>query len=457
MKNLYVKSILFHFIFGFLPSLLLFLYGAYLLKDYIASGLVPSFIQVTTNSPKYFLSLSFLIIWIFFYIVLFSFKLLKINYKKEIFSIFILFVISIPVFISGPFFQPPSDPVFHSGLVWDFLNKNEFNYINRAIIIKSIFASLNYLTTPMEFVSKIRLVLALHIISSAMMILSTYISSRLFGLNLKWAIFSTILFIVFFGTSFFGFIGYYSLAPASVNFAFYWLISSLLFRSILIYKVNKNFFFSKFFLVSVIGISLTPIMYYSHRQEAGFFFFVYFLSIVVLLIKILYRSKLKPIIKIIILGFVFLILFFPNSIFLNSKNPIFVVKEFETYGEHTFDFYPWLFGNIFEKRAKETFGILGFIPIIVFLGVFFYNRIMKRILSEKEGMFYFEMLPGLLPFWIILLPLNLYIWIKGAHSGVFWRFAYTSFFWVSIGCIFQRMETKLNFSISKFWNRCFHS
>ncbi|NUM42165.1 MAG: hypothetical protein HUU45_11115 [Leptospiraceae bacterium] len=457
MEKIKIRNIFLHTIFGIFPVFLLFLYGVYLLKDFIASGLIPSFIQITANSPKYFLSLSFLVIWIFFYIVLFSFKLLKANYKKEIFSIFILFVISIPVFLSGPFFQPPSDPIFHSGLVWDFLDKNEFNYINRAIIIKSIFASLNYLTTPIEWVSKSRLVLALHIISSAMMILSTHISSRLFGLNLKWAIFSTILFIVFFGTSFFGFIGYYSLAPASVNFAFYWLISSLLFRSILIYEVGKNFFYSKFFLVSVLGISLTPIMYYSHRQEAGFFFFVYSLAIVTLLIKFLYKSTLKPIIKKIILGFVFLILFFPNSILLNSKNPIFVVKEFETYGEHTFGFYPWLFGNIFEKRAMETFGILGFIPIVVFLGVFFYNRIVNRSLSKKEGMFYFEMLPGLLPFWIILFPLNLYIWIKGAHSGVFWRFAYTSFFWVSIGCIFQRMETKLNFSIGKFWNRCFHS
>jgi hypothetical protein len=60
------------------------------------------------------------------------------------------------------------------------------------------------------------------------------------------------------------------------------------------------------------------------------------------------------------------------------------------------------------------------------------------------------MLPGLMPFWILLIPLNVLIWAKTiSASEVFWRLTYTTQFWISIAYLLQIIEPKVTLFIRR--------
>ncbi|MBK8352453.1 MAG: hypothetical protein IPL21_12445 [Saprospirales bacterium] len=199
--------------------------------------------------------------------------------------------------------------------------------------------------------------------------------------------------------------------------------------------------------ISLLGFFLTPILYYNHKQEAGFLLFVYILAYSIFIVKSLsitnglYRYKTKSIIL------MALVLFFPFGLFnqIGMDNPFFSVNGLVSLKEHiSTNSIFWILGNLNGPRVFDTLGLLGFAPFFVFIYFIFRRKKMKRVLDGKENTFLLAMLPGLLPFWIILIPLNVVIWMKGINMSteVFWRFCYFSQFWISISYIFFRIESK---------------
>jgi len=446
------KNALLHFSLGVFPFFLLFVTGVYYLQFYQKNDILKN---IPSNHPLAYFSLSFLIILAFSYLIFLSLRMLRSNLKKEFIAISAMLALCSPVLFLGPFFQPPSDPIFHAGLMWDFTELNYFDTVNRALVTKSLFACFRFFIVSVDWESRLQLVLFFHMFTIGCLLLSSYFSARLTGLNFKWAIFSTLTLVLFFGTSQFGFLSYYSLAPASINIAFYWLVAALIFRSILMYHINEPLFSSGFFYICILGIFLLPILFYNHRQEAGFLAFIFLLAFIILVFKILSKRNIGILNTQKFTAAILLILFFPNSFLVNSKIPFLSIGNIAEYEASISGLSsPWVIGNIFGPRVFDTLGVIGLVPLVFCFGYFIYNRIFLRTFSNRENSFYVTMIPGLLPFWIIFIPFNMLVWLKGTKtSEVFWRFCYLTQFWISIAWIGYKLEGKINPKIKKFWNK----
>ena len=436
-----------HLFMGLFPSLLLFLYSLFLLKVFNRIGILGDNFNYSTSNPISFIGISFLVFSLFGYIIYLAFLELKIRNKEDFYIItFLIFFVSIISINRGPFFQPPSDPIFHSGLLWDYLDANTFDLENRALITKSIFATIYFFSEPTSWLSRFRVILSIHTICILFLIISCYVSSRLYGLTPKWSFFSSLIFILFFGTNQFSYISYYSLAPTSINLSFVWLISALLLRNTFHFRMEAFHFF-KIIYISFIGFLLTPLFYYNHKQESGFLFFVYFLTYnIVILRTFSFKNRLQRFKKWFLL-LMFLILFFPFGLLskLGAQNPFYTLEKLNSLKDHiSTGSFLWIFGNINGPRVFDTLGILGFAPLIVFLFLILNKNFLKKALSGEKNTFILAIIPGLLPFWIILIPFNLFIWMKGISmsSEVFWRFCYLSQFWISISYFLYKLEKK---------------
>lgn len=436
-----------HLMFGFLPAFILFIYGLFLLRVFHRIGIFPANHVYSSANPISYIIISFTVLFIFLYFIYLAFFELKIRDTKDFYAIlFLIILVCIVAVGRGPFFQPPSDPIFHSGLMWDYLGANTFDTENRAIITKSIFATMYFFSDPILWSSRLNIVLAIHTICILFLIISCYVSSRLYGLNFKWSFFSSFVFSLFFGTNQFSYLSYYSLAPTSINLSFVWLISSLLFRNAFHFRVSI-FHYLKISYISSIGLLITPMLYYNHKQEAGFLLFVYFLAYSIFISKSLsIKSSLLRYRKKIIL-LLLLILFFPFGLLsrIGAQNLFYSMDGFNSLKEHiSTDSILWIFGRVNGPRVFDTLGLLGFAPLIVMAILIFKKNFLKRVFEGKENTLMLAFIPGLLPFWIILVPLNLIIWMKGISmsSEVFWRFCYLTQFWISISYFFYRIESK---------------
>lgn len=441
-----------HLIWGLIPSIMLFFVGIYYIRLYHNNKYFQNPNIFNSSFPISYLFLTFLIIILFLYLIFYSFILLKSKIKNEFLCIFLLIIICIPIIMRGPFFQPPSDPLFHAEVMWDFLEKNTFDQENKALILKSIFATFYLIYNPDTWSSRINLLLYFHFFSITILITSLYVSARLYGLNLKWAIFSVLVFVLFFGTNLFSYISYYSLAPSSINMSFIWVISALLFKSIFKGMIFLRSHIYKIIYIYIIGALVTPILYYNHKQEAAFLFFNFYLAGIIIIFNIIKKKRItnKNLLILIILS----ILFVPSS-FLSEHNitiKIFNKQMFEYFSSHISDYgTPWYFGKLNGPRVLDTLGLLGFLPLVAILLNFIYSKSYFIIHNKTKNSFYLAMIPGLLPFWIILIPLNLIIWMKGLNMTleIFWRFCYMTQFWISIGYIFYKFEIPAMKSIKR--------
>lgn len=449
------KNSLLHFSLGVFPFFLLFVIGVYYLRFYQKNDILKN---IPSNHPLAYFSLSFLIILAFSYLIFLSLRMLRSNLKKEFIAISVMLVFCSPLFFLGPFFQPPSDPIFHAGLMWDYLDANTFDSENRAIITKSIFAFIHFCSNQNSWSSRFNSILTIHIICQLFLIVSCYVSSRLYGLNLKWALFSCFIFILFFGTNQFSYLSYYSLAPTSINLSLVWLISALLLNKIFHHRV-ANFDYSEIFYFLLLGLLLTPILYYNHKQEAGFLLFVFLLSFLLIFFKAFPKSFSGY--RNLIFLFLAIVLFFPFGLFIKFQIPIpfFSLAGLNSLQENiSTSSILWIFGKFNGPRVLDTLGLLGFAPLFVFAILLLKRNFLRQILHGKKNNFLLAVIPGLLPFWIILIPLNLMIWMKGISmsSEVFWRFCYLTQFWVSISFFLYRIESKMTPKLLRLLNKVNH-
>ena len=438
-----------HLLWGIIPAILLSAIGTIISFEkrgvfLIKSGSITRFYTLSTLTVLIFLS--------FTYLIFSAFRQFKKKYPQEIRAIVIVCVLSFPLTLVGPFFQPPSDPIFHADLLWDSMEANIFDYGNRAYINKAIFATvLEFIDLDFWF-SRLNAILIFHCITTLLLILSAYSSSRLYGLSPKWSFFSLILMILFFGTDRFSYFTYYSLAPSSINMSFYWLLSALFFNGILRPNKITSEEFWKVFLLFLIGLLLLPILFYSHIQEVGFLFYTYMFSFIFLSFRISESKELNIIRKYFWIPFLILIFFFPFAFGkIYSKMSVFSKMSIEKdYSLFTDYWVSLIFGKWNGHRIFDTLGIMGFMPLVF---IVFYLLLYKfHILhtGKEAKKFFLGMLPGVIPFLILLVPLNMIIWIKSVNNPeLTWRLTYMSQFWISIAYFFSMLEPLFSVHLMK--------
>lgn len=436
-------KILFHIVFGLIPFFFLFNLG--LEKNNILfpkgkiGNLIPDGLTV------------FLYLAVFIYLILMSVAHFRGSVRKELFIVLIIGIILAPTIYQGPFFQPPSDPVFHADVLWDYMGENAFDYSNRGFINKSIFYILFHLfQEPVNWTFRMNLIYLFHYITNIAMISAVYFSSRLYGLNKKWSFVSVILMVLFFGTDRFSYFTYYSLAPSGINMPFYWLISALVINATL--KINEITIksTSKIIYIYILGIALIPLIYYNHKQEAGFLLYIYMLAFLIFILKLIQIKKWHLFRNYFLIPVVVTVLFFPFALYFKifPKLLLFSIEYVEKFSLHVSSYGGlWILGRLNGPRILETLGVIGFLPlvfvIILILVKSFLNSLKNNIIIRKVSWELF--IPGLLPFWILLIPFNLMVWISLVPATeTFWRACFATQFWITVSYIFSIFETRAN-------------
>lgn len=431
---------LLNFIWGFLPVTYLFLVALSKFKLIFFLGLFENSYSISIN-----------VLLSFSYLLYLGIKSFRYKSKYDTFSLLLLLIILLPIIWNGPFFQPPSDPLFHAELLWDSFNDTGFNIANRDFIGKNIFKFFYSIFSPTTLKERVFILHSLHGLSAILMGLSVYFSSRIYGLPPRWSFFSAIVMFGFFGTDRFSFLGYYSLAPASLNFAFTWLLFALLFKKV--YSKEKVFqkYFIQILLLLFYTILLIPILAYNHYQEVVFLCF----GFVFLFFGFLYRNlgiwkNAKYYFYILFLG----ICFFPIAILQKYKISIPRLNEWgeiDYFFQGLYSYYktPWIFFRVSAPRLWDTLGLMGIIPIFIFSILL----IQLLVFRSKRNFFYKLrfIIPAILPFWIYLIPINLFVWLSiMPYSGeVFWRATYMSQYWITIAFLFYQAEKWIYLKFSR--------
>ncbi|MCP5503330.1 MAG: hypothetical protein H7A25_25755 [Leptospiraceae bacterium] len=426
---------------GWIPIIILFIYGLEKNNFLIEWGSSSKYFSYTTILISFILSITYL------YKLIFSFKFSK---KEGLYSFFLVISFVFLIGLLGPFFIPPADTIYHLNVLWDFLFfKTTKDYPNREFIGKIIFESISFFAQPVKWNERLNIVYAFHLIVFSNLVLSAYISSRLCFLNVKWSVVSAVLMILFFGTSQFSYISYYTLAPTSINISIYWLLCSMLI-SLIINKCEKDQII-QIGMYTLYGLLFTPILYFHHKQEIGFLFYLYLLVSIILSFKLITHFEWFFFRKYIYLPLIFVILFFPHLTPLKKIFSIFDLSLKEELFNHVMIIKNlFIIGKLNGPRIYDTLSFYGFIPLIVVSIYFLLPKQYKFNNKKKEETFFIAMLPGLMPFWILLVPFNVLIWAKSITAAeVFWRATYTTQFWISIAYLLQILEPKVTLFIQR--------
>lgn len=389
-----------------------------------------------------------------FLIFYFSVKEIKSLSKKDIISISFLFIFLFPFILKGPFFIPPSDPIYHADNLWKVLNdynKDEsslklYKGNQNKILNKSIFVLLGILIQKDISENKYLLIFLFHFFNVVMLVLAAYFSSRIYGLNAKWSFFSTLTMVFFFGTNRFSFLSYYSLGGVFINIQIYWLLSSIVLKTVLLSKRRLKNTIEKHWRLILVFITIFPLYYDNHKQEVMFLFFLSLIVSFLFLWNRYHRIKKNWKMSGLVLLVVFLFLIYIPTLFFLNQNTLQNSKYI--WSEEKFRLAAlgnlgniYFYGKIFEGRVMDTLGIVGLIPLFSFLFYFFFNiffQTKKKVINNKKLIFF---IPGLLPFTIFFIPILNLIWlIVIPLPEVYWRICYFSQFWITISFILMRIE-----------------
>lgn len=366
----------------------------------------------------------------------------------KLWELALLFIIIIFFSFLGPYFNPPADTVYHVNLLQDSLKSDTFSLgHDPKIINRSLFSFLRIIFDLLNFESSLWMIFSFHSLNLAILFFSCYISSRLFGLNGKWSFFSMGLMILFFGTNRFSYLTYYTLAPTQINISVYWLFTATLYR---ITTSTPSFNYAKIrdiIYVLYPFVFIFPILFFNHKQEIGFIFFSITFFSVIILLRIVYNYEYK-LYSIATLFFLFFILFlFPLIASNNFNLKIFNLDKIKTWGEYVIIIKnSYIVSKLSFPRFIDSMGLMSFLSFLFFIMTLLFrlfirsSNIGSKILQDLK-----YLIPALIPFWILLIPLNLVIWVNSiTASEVYWRVTYMSMFWISIALYLSKYEKRIN-------------
>ncbi len=333
--------------------------------------------------------------------------------------------------LSGPFLEPPSDPLEHLRRVYEWnCDQSAYNMPrnNRGFwhysMAGNLLCSDGKTVPPIERLQRIDNV---HGLFWALAAATLFVLSLQAGLPRRWAFLSLIICFLFFGTNRFSYFRYYSLAPGFSSLIIYWIWTGLFFFT----KKSRNLVTG--FLCGLIAL---PILWVNHQQEAVFLGFI---IIVWLLVHCLFHAvKIVRLFsnrnsKQVWIGLLCLLTFFslgwllPQSqIFRHWLEQFFVrdyVRNLQPLSSFCYGFYvgPQFTG----LRVFDTLGGAGILMGLLGLP-YFWPGFIPGDTERKIRIF----ILGVLPFVGYFTPLFHFIWSSNVKVPTYYRLCYASMFWI---------------------------
>jgi hypothetical protein len=351
---------------------------------------------------------------------------------------------------TGPFLDPPADPLDHLRISYEQLKTDIIPKINTGYWHYKISGLLLRFLDIGESGNCFPTLIAIRILHGfycALLAVFIFIFGVKAGLNLKWSILSCFMAYAFIGTHKFSYFGYYSLGPSFTSMIIYWIWILVFFIS------DKN---TIEWLIKGLSsaLLLIPIVIVNHIQEAVFICLVVLVWITFNIQKKIYYKKNIWLTSVWMILLILALFILPQfEIFRDFIGRFFLYNDWDknqSYVLHIKWFH--LMGKIWRYRVSNTLGFFGFLPAIIFL-VILIPSIRRKITDHDVKIW----ILGILPFVVYCTPLLNYIWLANckwtpSHIRYYYRICYASFYWLTIAYACYRFEPSFSNLIKKKFN-----
>ena len=369
------------------------------------------------------------------------FTLIYLSRKNAKHSIIVFFCFLCFGYFSGPYLEPPVDPLEH-------LRRTEENCNMHSSDMKGVNSGFWHYSLSGILLCKKKSVInaelrlkqidILNGIYWGTLMVCLFNLGKASGLPNKWTFFSCSLAFLFFGTNRFSYFCYYSLAPSFSSLFIYWTWTTVFFF--------RRCTLQRIFVGTLFAFFLFPILWLNHKQEAGFLLILcslwigwhfhqwLWLGFCTIENKLIARTS--KIGYLCLVFFIFMVLpqfvWFQNLVFSKYHG----INYWSLNQHHV---YFWngfhLFGKIWGNRVHDTFGILGFL-LLALSPLFFWNRFKPYGNSNAH---FLILISGLLPFFIFFTPLLHFFWNVTARTDVYYRICYASIYWLPLSYLMYRV------------------
>ncbi len=347
--------------------------------------------------------------------------------------------------VSGPFLEPPSDPLEHLRRVYEWNCGKVADAMPRSNRGLWHYSMVGDLLCPggeqVQPEKQLQRIDNAHGFVWALSAVALFVLSLRAGLPGRWALLSVVISFLFFGTNRFSYFRYYSFAPSFSSLLIYWLWTGAFFFTHRMRRISVGLFF---------GLLALPILWVNHHQEAvflGFIVIVWLLMnffFVVLEIGNISSTLRKS--RRIVIGMTCVLSCFavgwllPQTQFFRHCLEQFFVRDFV----HNIDqlalfWHGWYVGPKFTGfRVFDTLGIEGI--LMGFLALFyFWPGLLPGETEQKTRIF----ILGALPFMGYFIPLFHFIWSSNVKIPTYYRLCYASMFWLFFADFLYRTGQRL--------------
>lgn len=387
--------------------------------------------------------------WIFFAITLLN---LCRGFIVKALCIFGLFF-SVAYF-SGYYLEPPSDAGGHVQRTYLFCGKDAGQIRDRVSgpglwqysMTGDVLCTTYPHRDPRRVLKKINFVYGLY---WGIVFAGLFILAKSASMPDRWAFFSLLLALLFFGTNRFGYFSYFSLAASFTSILIYWLWIAVFFLK----RGWKNILTG----VLVAGLCI-PILRVNHTQEAVFLGFIVLVWLFVNLHeriwgylknerRISIPEKNRKIIKTVYVLLIFLALFIlPQFDFVRNILSRFFIQNHWAKNREAVYFWHGLLvtGKFWSYRINDTLGFMGLLPVLI-TPLFFWKGLVPGKIGFKARL----CVLGWIPFLVYAIPLFNYIWVSNYLIEIYWRFSYASIFWIPIAYLLFGLEGHFALALEK--------
>lgn len=369
---------------------------------------------------------------------------------KHTLLVFILFF-SFGLF-TGPFLEPPSDPLHHLERIQETHNIQTTNIekTNRGLWHYSILNVLVHLEgeeakVPQNHLLRIQIA---HALVFASLLVVIFITCKTGGLRSRWAFWGTLTAMLFMGTNRFSYFSYYSFAPSSSSLLIFWLWTAYFFL-----RRGKAHLLGGI----LCGLAIFPILLTNHLQEAVFLAYTMLIWVLFTVFKAIFQKSLStnhdgsgtstlPT-RLCIVVFIFAIFFIlpqldffiewganlykdnynlpqgVNSLWENNQKLLITLGELH------------IGGTLVSHRMQDTFAGMG--GCMMVMSLLYFSPLLFRTHREQKVKIF---ILAILPLIIIFTPLLHFFWISNVAMTVYYRISYISMFWLFWAALFQGLE-----------------
>lgn len=382
------------------------------------------------------------------------------GFWHQTFLVFLLFLCF--GYWSGPFLEPPSDPLEHLKRIHSICNEDsgEILQVNSGFwhysMAGTVICSDSENTNPD---TKLRRIDATHGLFLGLLMSGLFILARYAGLTLRWAFFSCLVAFLFMGTNRFSYFTYYSLAPSYTSMLICWLWTAFFF-----FRSDRK----ALVVGTLVAMLSLPFLWVNHRQEAVFIGLLVSVWILLNVYSLAFRTMSEKtffqtsdrkcfginthcMINILLLSLFFLLFFIlPQFDFIQNILSRFFVRDLWLQNQHLV--VTWnelhLFGRIWSNRIDDTLGNIGIVMFVLTIP-YFWPRFIRQNLEKKVRLW----ILAFLPFLGYTIQLFHFVWLSNVRSFEYYRLCYVSFFWLFFADLLQGLEGRFYLGGKKIFNK----